>query len=221
MLHRLKIKTLMLLAIALLVSLGAANAQGAELFHCSVEPCRVTLKPDGAVNTKSSHHVLIIKKGAFSSSVTCGEFSGEGTVSKKDDTEITIFPVYKNCNLAGTPATVENGGCHFLVTSHFFSGFAIHVTGGPECAFIIKTAECVISIPRGQSFTGLTYTNINAKTEVTTAASVKNIKGTAGAGCAPVLGFTGSFTEGEYTTGNTIATGETDPGGSMASVWWE
>ncbi len=46
----------------------AASAQGADEFHCSVEPCRGTLKPDGT--GKTAHQVFVVENEAKTESVS-------------------------------------------------------------------------------------------------------------------------------------------------------
>jgi hypothetical protein len=70
MIRNLKILLAAAMALAALEAISASGAQAAE-FHCTVEPCRVTLKPDGT--GKTAHHVLVVRKGEASGSFTCVE----------------------------------------------------------------------------------------------------------------------------------------------------
>jgi hypothetical protein len=76
-------------AVMVLGVLGAAGAaQAAEpepLFHCSVEPCKLKLKPDtDPEKTKTAHHVFIVKNsGGESISFTCNQLDGTATTSTK------------------------------------------------------------------------------------------------------------------------------------------
>src|ERR1044071_4586469 len=87
MIRNLKVLIAAALALAAFGALGAAGAQAAE-FHCSVEPCRYTLKPDGT--GKTAHHVFRIVKGETSGAVICTTLSGEATSAKKTTTESVV-----------------------------------------------------------------------------------------------------------------------------------
>jgi hypothetical protein len=229
MIRSLKILVLAALAVTAFAAVNASGAQAAEeLFHCSVAPCTYTAKQDGTGTT--GHHVFQIKQetgGAIKGSFTCKEFSGEGTASSKTVSEITLEKlVYSNCTIAGSAVTVDTEECHYL----FFSAGGKVSVQCPAGKSIKLTVEggCVVSIPgtvgppaRNQNLTGVKYHNIGAgaTTEVTAEVNVTMITGTANAACKALLGFEGEFTDGEYTTGNTLITGETTPG-VMAESWW-
>ncbi len=203
-----------------LAAIGASGASAAE-FHCSVEPCIGTLKPDGAVGSKTAHHVFIIRKGATSASVTCNQLAGEAEVATKTAAEVTIRNlVYSECSILGTPVTIDMNGCDYKFKAEGIKSLACPT--GKTVQFTLPT--CTISIPEQQT-EGASFHNVGSQetntTEMTIELLLKKIKGTvSGSGCAAIFGFTGEFTEGEYTTGNTLVTAETKAG-VMANVWWQ
>jgi hypothetical protein len=67
-----------------------------------------------------------------------------------------------------------------------------------------------------QTLSGVKYHNVG--TEITVEMLIKGIHGTTTAGCP---GGAGTFTTGEITTNNLLFTGQTDPGGVMATVFYE
>jgi hypothetical protein len=212
MIRDLKVLVAAVLALVAAGALGASGAQAAE-FHCSVEPCRYTLKPDGT--GKTAHQVFRIVKGETSGVVTCTTLSGEG-VAAKTTTEVTFTTLrYELCTVAGSPASLRINGCHYLFSA---SGQLTLCPAGKEIEF--ESGGCLVKIAAQGPLSGVSYTNISGKTQTTISIAVNGIKGTVSAGCAGAFGFTGAFTEGEYSTGNTILSGETEAG-VAATVWWE
>jgi hypothetical protein len=235
MIRNLKVLLAAAMALAAFGAIAASGASAAE-YHCTVEPCRVTLKPDGTA--KTAHHVFIVrgKNGAgeaVSGSFTCSSLDGEGTSLTKTTKELTIINLnYTECNIAGTPVTVHMNGCDY----HFVSGPPSTVTikcpAGKQIELTILSAgvlKCTVDVP-AQTLGGITYHDANTggvpKTELTVETAVKDITGinataAAGGSCIPFIGFNGVTAEGgEYTTGNTIITGETTAG-VHGGVWYE
>jgi len=211
MIRNLKVLIAAAMALAAFGAIGASGAQAAE-FHCSVEPCEVTVKPDGTTG-KEKHHVFVIKQGAVSVSSTCESIEGSGVSAKKTVSELTFTNiVYKGCNIAGTPgANVDMNGCDYL----FKSNGEVNVACPEGKSIEITLSPCVVKIAPQAGLKEVKYTNINSKKEITLTTAVKSIKATA-SGCAGLGIADGSYNESEYSTGNTIVFAE---GG--ASVWWE
>ena len=95
MIRNLKILIAAAMALAAFGALSA-TAHAIDEFHCSVEPCTLTLAPDEIAGTTTAHHVFVIKgetnggvKGA-SVSFTCDQLRGEATVTTKTSTEVTF-----------------------------------------------------------------------------------------------------------------------------------
>jgi hypothetical protein len=87
----------------------------------------------------------------------------------------------------------------------------------------ITDLKCTVSIPTQGPLSGISYhdaSTLTPKTELTVETFVKGIKGTAGIGCKPYLGFEGIFTEAEFTTGTATLTGETEAG-VYGGIWYE
>lgn len=70
---------ILLVVVSALVVSGAHSiaAQGADEFHCSVSPCRGTLRPDGT--GKTAHQVFVAENEAKTESVsfTCEKPFGQ------------------------------------------------------------------------------------------------------------------------------------------------
>jgi hypothetical protein len=233
MIRNLKVLIAAAMALAALGAISASGAQAAE-YHCTVEPCRGTLKPDGT--TKTAHHVFIVKGKTgsgelVSGSFTCGQLTGEGLSNTKTTKEFTVTELAcDECNIAGTPCTVDFNGCDY----HFVAGPPSTVTikcpAGKQIEITIKSAgvlKCTIDIPAQGPLGGISYHDAGTtKTELTVETAVKDITGinatpaAGGGSCIPFFGFNGLATEGEYTTGNVIVTGETTAG-MHGGAWYE
>src|SRR4051812_44687039 len=116
MIRNLKILIAAAMALAALGAISASGAQAAE-GHCSIEPCKVTVLPDGTpgIAGKTAHQVFVVKQGVNSTSVTCQKISGDGTVLTKTFKTIQLGNVaYSTCTLAtGSPADVRMNGCEY------------------------------------------------------------------------------------------------------------
>ena len=222
------LKVLMLAAMAV-TAVGAVAASSAhaleEKFHCSVAPCTVTLKPDGTGT--NTHHVFIVKnKLGESASFTCKALDGEGTSTTATNTELTIKALnYTECNGNGQPVAVRMNECDYKFTSvggGTAAGAEIHIEC-PTAKHIeieVTGLGCRFEVTP-QTVTGAHYTSINSKTEITTGAKVPGIVTEGPFPAGPCLIKNEPPFSSEYTTGNTIVTGETDPTNLMASAWWE
>jgi hypothetical protein len=224
MIRNLKALLLAGMAVAAFGVVGASSAQAAE-YHCSVEPCTITALPDGALNSKTAHHVFSFTLAGTTLSFTCGNaktnFSGTATSNTKTTSSITLTNISyghdaisapPSCTVGGQLATVDMNGCDYEFTSDAAGTVHVRCPAGKEIQ--ITFGACTIDIPT-QTITGIAYTNFNNEVTVSTG-NVKNIAGTATPGC-PV---SGAFTNGEYTTGNTLITGETHAG-VMATVFYQ
>jgi hypothetical protein len=229
MIRNLKILIAAAIALAAFGAVGASGAQGAE-FHCSVEPCKVTVLPDGTpgVAGKTAHQVFIVKQGAISVSTTCQKVSGNGTVATKTFKTWTLpAPNYSNCDVAGAASTVKMNECDYHIS----------VPGVPpddatvEVRCPIKPMEievtatgCLFTIgSTGVLSGGLKFHDAETggvkKELITAEATVSGIPVTVNSKCAGV-GLTAGAATGEYTTGNVELTGGT-AAGVMGNLWWE
>lgn len=208
-------------ALAALAALAGPSAQAAE-FHCSVEPCRVTVKPDGT--GKTSHQIITVKYGSEAISTTCSSITGEGTSNSKTFKELTITNIQSSeCTLIGKPSELKMNGCHYLMkaTGGSSGSLTIICPAGKEIEAGTTDGGCLYNIPAQGPLNGYTFKDAETsgkKVEVTVSTSIQNISVTTNGGC---LGIPKGPAVAEYVTGNTILTSETDPGGVMANLWWE
>ncbi len=217
MIRNLKVPMLAAMAVAALSAVGASSAQAVE-FHCSVKPCTVTVKQDGT--GKTAHQVFESNLPKQILPITCKAVQAEATAEKQTEASLTFQNVvYTECEFLGVAATVEMSECDYLFSAA--GEVQIKCPEGKQIAF--EAAGCVVHVPAQGPLKGITYHNIPEETsqnEVTVSTAVKGIQSQAtGAGCPEV----GESKGGEYTTGNTIATGETDPPSSEvehANAWW-
>jgi hypothetical protein len=223
MIRNLKVLVAAAMALGALGAVGASGAHAAVEFHCSVEPCTGTLKPDEVANTKTSHHVFIIENAALSESVsfTCGALDGEVTVNTKTVASAEAKNLsYTECLVNGSgKMTVDMNGCKY----NFTAAGTVTITGCTNAAkqIEITIASCSFDIPEQGPLSTISYHNvgISPNREVTVSANVHKIKVVATGTKATCFINPEQTLEGTYTTGNTIVTGETEAG-VMADAWW-
>lgn len=204
-------------ALAALGAVGVSSGQGAE-FHCSVSPCTLTPNPDGTA--KNSHHVIIFKQGAVSAATTCNEFTGDATFAGTTTKEITFTGInYDGCNDAGETSQVNMNGCHYLFTSTE-EMMHLQCPAGKSITMVTSATGCTFTIG-AQTLKGVSYKTVGVtpNREITVSFNISNLAATANDSCTNLKINPGALT-GEYTTGNTILTGETDPGKVMADFWF-
>jgi hypothetical protein len=225
MIRNLKIFAAAAFALATFGAIGAPGVQAAHEFHCSANPCRFRVNPDGTGTT--AHQVLIIENAATTESVpvTCERFTGDATVNGNTATAITLTGIaYDNCKAFGSiPAFWDLNGCEYTYTTpggttdqaelHVFcpTGKEIEVTS-PEVA-------CTFKIPP-QTLIGVGYHILGpgGTREITVTKKIHGIAVTATAGCAPLINPNQTLA-GTYTTGNFLLTGETT-GEVRADAWF-
>jgi hypothetical protein len=177
------------------------------------------VKPDVTAGTKTAHQVFDFNvSGGNLTTVTCNQITGDGTSQLKTATELTVTGLaYDECNVGGQFATVQMNGCGYLLTASEAT-VTLKCEGGVK-QIEIKFGTCTVTIPPQGPLSGLKYHDASPpkQEEITVETLVKGIKGSTTSGCP---GGAGSFSTGEYTTGNTILTGETDPGTTMANLWY-
>ncbi len=215
MIRNLKIPMLAAMAVAALSAVGASEAQAAE-FHCSVEPCTVTATQDGT--GKTAHQVFDVNLPKQVLPITCKGVHAEATMTKKTEATLTVQNiVYTECEFLGQFATFSMNGCDYLFSAA--GQVQIKCPEGKQITF--EAAGCVLHIPAQGPLGGITFHNLpeGGKSEVTVSVAIKGIQSVStGAGCPE----TGESKTGEYTTGNTIATGEQDNASKvMENIWWE
>jgi hypothetical protein len=227
MIRNLKVLMLAAMALAAFGVLGASGAQAKE-FHCSVEPCRATLKPDGAVGSKTAHIVFIYENKSVSESfsTTCEQITGEGTSSKKTAKELLIKNIsYDGCSVVGgSPIAIKMNGCKYLFKAEPGTVTIQECETGKHIEINLETG-CQFTIGEQGPLKGISYhtSGVAPNRELTLEQNVHGIVVTISAGgTKATCGINpGQELEGTITTGNTILTGETDPGGVMAETWFE
>lgn len=195
------LKALMIAAVAVLAmsAMAASAAQGAVEFHSSSGAATLTTTPDGT--GKTAHQVF----DAAGGTITCNTVSGEASIggSTAAAVQSTTITYSGNCNFVGQAATVNMNGCNY--NFHANGEVDIVCTGSNEITFSVPSPVCDVVVPPQTGLGTVTYHNINSNTEVTLEPHVTGITYTAtGAGCPTA----GTFSDGNYTTGNVIITAE-------------
>ena len=208
----------LLLAALTISAVGAIAASSASASHATAQrftnltsgsPTVVTTETDGSVGSSTAHQVFDTTNGA----ATCKATDLKGTVGTGPEPEEAIFEEdeakgFTECKFLGQTATVKMNGCKLTFTPH-----DANVVGCGGTFIEISAGGCTVKIPEQGLFKeAVKYENLGAggndmyvTAEVATKAEVE---GTAsGAGCIA----TGPFTTGQYTTGNTLVKGWTDP----------
>jgi len=211
------LKSLLCLAMALTAfgALGASGVQAAE-FHCSVESCRLTLKPDGT--GKTAHQVFTVAPSGENVAFTCGSITGEATMATKTAKELTFVNVeYQDCTTIGTNVSIKMNGCDYLINN--LTQMWIKCPAGKKIEWLVLGCTATVG-EQGPLSGGKFHDAGTSKSELTIEMPVKGISGTID-GSEGCLLKAGAFTGG-IETGNAILTGETDNAeAKMANVWWE
>jgi len=229
MFRNLKALIAALLALAAIGAVSASGADAAFEFHCSVEPCRFTAKPDGT--GKASHHVFIIENSLTTESVsfTCPEITGEGSSAKNASTatlENIKYPSTEKsgCTVNGSPGVeVKMNGCKYKLSSSGSVsivgcnlGEKIEIKVAPlGCVFFVREQLAVNSAffhtAGGAPLREVTVETGGLSAHLTVSVTTNGL-------CGSLI--TSSTLTGTYTTGNTLFTGETTAG-VMGEAWWE
>jgi hypothetical protein len=228
MIHRLKALLLAAMAVMAVSAVAASAAQAVPLFHSDESSTTVTARQDGT--GKTAHQVFDAGVGQ---TITCETLSGEASVTESTVTTIQVGNIaYGGCSFLGTISGVfvNMHGCEYTLTSDGGPATAggatsgqvtIDCPAGNEIEFGIS-GVCIVKVPPQGPKNEIMYHNIGSTatntTEVTVEPNVTGITRTAtGVGCTSP----GTASDGEYTTGNAIATGEQPGTQTMVPVWWE
>ena len=243
MIRNLKILIAAAMALAAFGALSATAHAAEEKFHCTVEPCTLTLSPDETAGTATAHHVFTVKgvnssgtKGV-SVSFTCEKLAGEATSISKTATEITFTNLkYTNsasvqkCKVGASETVTSNfTSCDFNFKS---SGGAtstaqIHLlcsTVGDAIDINMNGVTCVKVTPfttTGIGFhdSGATEEVLTATTNITFPKGSVDLVNVGNVNCA-ALGLK-EIEEVKYTTGNSLVKAETDSvTPTPAKVWF-
>lgn len=118
-------------------------------------------------------------------SVVCPQRTLKAQTSAPTFASMTVTPSYSNCNFLGQPATINMGGCSYVL--HASGGFDIV---GSLCytqpITVTGTAGCTLTISPTSGASGLTYTNGESEgvSAITTGGKATGFTSTtAGVGC--------------------------------------
>jgi hypothetical protein len=119
MIRNLKVLLAAAMALAALGALSSTAQAAEEKFHCSVDPCTLTLAPDETTGTTTAHHVFVVKgethagvKGA-SISFTCHQLTGQATVTGEPGTPGTSrVATFTNLKYENSPVDTGGGVIH-------------------------------------------------------------------------------------------------------------
>jgi hypothetical protein len=224
------LKALLVSAMAVL-AMGAVGAQGAQgaLFHSEINNPTLTVKTDGALNSKTAHQVFDVAGATW----TCAGVTGDGVPVGPvggTSTSLTLDVAYDSpCTYIGQELNIQMRGCDYTITSH--GTFSFTNSTGKSCA----TEPIVVSVPSppctitmgnaggvNQNLHSIKFHNLNpgggVNREITLETAVTGVTYHAtGSGCP----LTGTRSDGSFTTGNAIVTAENPVGGSMVGIWWE
>jgi hypothetical protein len=245
MIRNLKTLTLAMLALAALGATVSSAAQGAARFTvegagAAEETTLTVLKDDeGGTKPKTAHQVIDFYNAAktVELSLTCGELTGDGVVVGPEQTDVTIVtPAFEGggtvspkCSFAGQDITLENKGCNFtLQATGTFEITSENNTAGNKCAhgekpFVFGFPNCTVEIGAQTLVNKVRYKNL--------AGGLITIETPTGAVGDPFLEFTynafgsacpfGTLSNGQYTTGNTLITGEKKGTNTMVNLKWD
>jgi len=213
--RNLKALLLAMMMVGALSVVGASSAQATNQFHCAVSNCTITSTPDETAGTATAHHLFDVPNNG---SITCNQVDVTSTGNNATQTTLTAGTVnYKECKWFGQNATVKMNGCDYL-----FNASGGVTVGGVECAakpIEFSIAGCVGKVGP-QVLTGIKHHAgplSGGKKTITIEAAVPGIKvAVSGAACI----VPGTYTTGQYTTGNTILTGEEGGTLNMVDVSW-
>ncbi len=235
MVRNLKALSIAAMALTAFGALAATSARAAEeKFHCSVEPCTLTLQKDGTGTT--AHHVFALKgetpAGSKASiAFTCDQLTGEATVNTKTATEITFKNLrYDGCKAFGQELLTDFNSCGYKFTSTgggMAAGSQMHLecsVPGDGIDFTVNGVACLKVTPF--TATGIKYHDAGTKKEILTAELKSFVlpKGSTdivntSPSCTSVYLFK-TIEEFIFLTGNMNIIAETHAG-SSASVWFE
>jgi len=229
-----RLKALIVISVAAVAVSGSSARASEETFHCSVEPCTLTLQPDGTGTT--AHQTLILKgetpAGSEASvSFTCDQLTGEATVGTKTTAEATFKNSnYEGCKGFGIELPRDFNSCSYRLTSTngvSGAGSQLHLecsVPGDGINLTVKGVTCIVITPFTAS--GVKYHNIFKRKIVTAEmqnlvlpVGVTELVNVGNPSCSAVYNFK-TLKEVVFGTGNTNIIAETHAGGE-ASVWFE
>lgn len=205
MTRNLKTLGLAVMAMFALTAVAASAAQAIE-FHSEIENTTVTASTEAGSNSVFD---------AAGSSISCASATFTGSQAAKTSPTLTVTPVYSNCTFLGVVGVpVETNGCQYT----FNANGEVAITGASCTAITFQAVGCKVEVGKQSGLKEVTYTNLGtgAGREVTVTPHVTGITYTSSGLCPK----NGTFTDGNYTSGNAIAKGENSKG-VQVGVWVE
>ena len=152
-----------LLAIVLAAAFCApfARAEGTPSFMAGKYPADVALEADPAAATQT----LVTSLG----SITCTKATGKSSLEEEETALKATNLSYSSCHATAfkIPTTIATNGCHyaFSVQTTVSEGVSegtldIECTTKKGILVDVNNGNCILEIPGGQHFTGITYRNV-------------------------------------------------------------
>jgi hypothetical protein len=205
MIRNLKTLGLAVMAIFALTAVASSAAQAIE-FHSEIENTTVTAKTETGSNSVFD---------AAGASISCASATFTGTQAAKTSATLTVTPAYSSCTFLGIlNVPVNMNGCQYT----FSANGEVAVTGASCTAITFEATGCKVEVGKQSGLKEVTYTNLGAGTtrEVTVTPHVTGITYTSSGLCPK----NGTFSDGNYTSGNAVAKGENSKG-VQVGVWVE
>jgi hypothetical protein len=205
MIRNLKALGLAVMAIFALTAVASSAAQAIE-FHSEIENTTVTAKTETGSNSVFD---------AAGASISCASGTFTGSQAAKTSPTLTVTPAYSGCTFLGVlNVPVNMNGCQYT----FNANGEVAVIGASCTAITFEAELCKVEVGKQSGLKEVTYTNIGAGTtrEVTVTPHVTGITYTSSGLCPK----NGTFSDGNYTSGNAVAKGENSKG-VQVGVWVE
>lgn len=203
------IKVLGLAVVAVLaMSAVAASAASAAEFHSESENTTFT-------GTSEAASVF----DAAGATISCPSATFSGTATANTTSSLTVNANYNpggtKCTFLFFNVTVNMNGCDYV----FHADGSVDVAGTNCAGITFEGAGCKVTVTAQSGLKGVTYTNKGTGTtrEVTVDPSVTGITYHAEGLCPK----TGTYSDGNYTSGPATITGEETGTSTHKGVWWE
>jgi len=218
------LKLLSLLAVAALAvsAVATSGASAASTFTSDIEETELTATP--FVPLKHTHHVFDWA-GFFT---TCNAIGIDATLIGSESASITIRPTYSGCFFLGQTATIERNSCDYVLTADgtLHIGTDTGAGTGKTCAedpmtFAVHAPPCTIQIGPQSISNAASYKTISPSGSITELSVEMHAKGFHYNAVGPGCTVTGTYADGNYTTGSTIITGEEPGTNKMVNLAWD
>ena len=205
MIRNLKTLGLAVMAMFALTAVAASAAQAIE-FHSEIENTTITASTEAGSNSVFD---------AAGASISCASGTFTGSQVAKTSPTLTVTPAYSGCTfLEVLNVPVNMNGCQYT----FSANGEVAVTGESCTAITFEAKLCKVEVGKQGNLKEVTYTNAGTGTgrDVTVTPHVTGITYTSSGLCPK----NGTFSDGNYTSGNATAKGENSKG-VQVGVWVE